>query len=181
MSRSSPVLETNSPLDAVDGVINDFLQISADNAGPKNFLENLEAFSYAIDWSELWLSILIAFHLCLLLLVVLGRQIFEIQMMVLLICTILVLCAEYINKFGQEFWREFATQDYFDSQGVFISCVLSAPLILISFFILLNGVYQAGSLLIKVKRHDILNKQKQNSKHKKKNKELTNKKGNKGD
>ena len=39
--------------------------------------------------------------------------------------------AQRINSYLQEHWKAFARQPYFDDQGIFISAMVSAPLLLI--------------------------------------------------
>mgnify|MGYP005998788271 CR=1 FL=1 len=53
-----------------------------------------------------------------------------------MIVVVIVGSATYINAYGQEHWEEFATQDYFDENGFFVSVVISLPLLLLSVLIL---------------------------------------------
>lgn len=46
--------------------------------------------------------------------------------------------AEHLNAALAAHWQSFATQPYFDKQGIFISAVYSAPLLLIMFVILVR-------------------------------------------
>jgi transmembrane protein 18 len=79
----------------------------------------------------------------------------------------IVLCAEYLNDFGKDNWKEFATQNYFDKNGVFVTLFVSTPLIAMSLAILLYGVKQASTMLIKVKRLELSHKHKNESNAKK--------------
>ena len=59
------------------------------------------------------------------------RRMFKTQ-----VTTLVVLCgaarsAEYLNEFLGMRWRGFATQNYFDPRGIFISLMFSAPIVLI--------------------------------------------------
>ena len=49
-----------------------------------------------------------------------------------------VRCAEMINSYLATRWTDFATQPYFDTRGVFVSAVMSAPLMLIMFVVLVR-------------------------------------------
>lgn len=50
-----------------------------------------------------------------------------------------VYTAERLNAVLAARWQSFATQPYFDKQGIFISAVYSAPLLLIMFVILVGN------------------------------------------
>ena len=43
---------------------------------------------------------------------------------------VLVYTSEHLNKILGQHWQAFARQPYFDKNGIFISAVLSAPLVL---------------------------------------------------
>ena len=57
----------------------------------------------------------------------------------------LIYCAERLNRLASENWKEFAMQNYFDERGVFVSVMLSAPLLCVAFFILLNALRGAAT------------------------------------
>jgi hypothetical protein len=57
----------------------------------------------------------------------------------------LVYLAERINKLLASRWRLFSQQQYFDEQGVFTSALLSAPLLLNMFIILVRAGYSDPS------------------------------------
>lgn len=48
--------------------------------------------------------------------------------------------AQWLNRVLGDHWRSFAGQPYFDEQGVFISAVVSAPLLLTMFVQLVRPV-----------------------------------------
>ena len=64
-------------------------------------------------------------------------------------------CAEWINTYGANNWQSFATQNYFDKNGVFVSVVFSGPMLAASMFLLLNALRSASSLLVEVKREEL--------------------------
>lgn len=69
-----------------------------------------------------------------------------------------VFCAERLNSLGGQHWRSFARQPYFDPHGIFTSTLLSAPLLLTMFVILINYLVAASQLLIQMKRKELMYK-----------------------
>jgi hypothetical protein len=48
--------------------------------------------------------------------------------------------ARALNEYGAVRWQEFATQNYFDTNGLFISFLFSLPLFLIAFYLTVRGL-----------------------------------------
>lgn len=113
---------------------------------------------------EPWIRALLALHVTLLLLVILTRKRMAVQGVVFFASSALpawvhscvppvhiqpvhihppavaaVYLAEHLNSLLAAQWESFSTQPYFDKQGVFISAVYSAPLLLVMFVILVCG------------------------------------------
>jgi hypothetical protein len=76
----------------------------------------------------------------------------------------IVRSAEYLNKYGANNWEQFATQNYFDENGVFISIMLCAPLLLTALIMLISYLREAARLLVQVKRQELKEKYKKNKK-----------------
>ena len=89
----------------------------------------LTAFSSAIDWSESWILMLLAFHCILFIAVILTRNIFQIQGAIFLCVCILVYLSENMNAYASSNYKQFSTQNYFDSQGVFAGVMFAGPLL----------------------------------------------------
>lgn len=81
-----------------------------------------------------------------------GKQVVQHCSCAAILLTSLLLCVDLL-----------LLQNYFDKFGVFCSCLISAPLILMSFGILLYAVARASSLLIQVKRKELAKKREQKS------------------
>lgn len=69
--------------------------------------------------------------------------------------------AETINEIAAVHWRKFARQDYFQAQGLFISVFLSLPLLFTMLVILINYMVEMTSLLIQMKRKELIHKARQ--------------------
>ena len=120
----------------------------------RDFYTDMMGFFHAIDWTEGWLLVLGAFHLFLWTMTIALRNSHDAQMVLLLLILGAVYGAEYINSFAREHWQEFASQNYFDPRGVFISIMYSAPLLCLALCVLLNALRLASKLLIQVKRKE---------------------------
>lgn len=69
--------------------------------------------------------------------------------------------ADKLNRIAAQYWKAFSRQNYFQENGVFISAVVSAPLLLTMFIILLNYVLQSIDSLVEMKRRELLYKARQ--------------------
>mmetsp|Transcript_42774 Transcript_42774/g.48606 ORF Transcript_42774/g.48606 Transcript_42774/m.48606 type:complete len:245 (+) Transcript_42774:55-789(+) len=150
-----------SPLEGIaDGVLKD---IMSSNIGPETPMEHLQAFSTAINWTEPFILSLIAFQIVIFLLFLwMSRKGFGMVPRLVLMCSVglLVRCAEYLNGLAARNWQSFATQNYFDRNGIFIGLFLCGPLLLDCFIMLTLLIREASQLLIDVKRMEITKKKK---------------------
>ena len=80
------------------------------------------------------------------------------RIFILVVIGATVRCAEWLNRFGAENWEKFASQDYFDNRGIFVSSMLSGPLLLDCLLMLMLFVREASQLLVQVKRNELASK-----------------------
>uniref|UniRef100_A0A803L053 Transmembrane protein 18 n=1 Tax=Chenopodium quinoa TaxID=63459 RepID=A0A803L053_CHEQI len=66
-----------------------------------------------------------------------------------------VYLAERLNRFLGAHWESFATQNYFDPQGLFLSVLWSGPLLVIAMLILINTLFSLCHLIVRWKRAEL--------------------------
>jgi hypothetical protein len=126
--------------------------------GPQTLLEQFHAFRYAIRWTEPFVVGLIFFQMVLLVAALgVSRRGVGIAPRLVLMVTIgaIVRGAEYINAYCAKNWEAIATQNYFDTRGIFISVMLCIPLLVDCFIMLLFFLREASTLLVQVKRAEL--------------------------
>jgi len=133
-----------------DSVISD---IMSTQQGPQSPMEHIQAFSSAITWEEPFIMLLLLFHLIALVTAIVLTRRGELysRMGLMVFLGAIVRLAEWINSIGASRWRDFATQNYFDKNGIFIGLMLCAPLLFVCFGILLSMVSEASGLLVGIK------------------------------
>ncbi|KAF5749316.1 Transmembrane protein 18 [Tripterygium wilfordii] len=124
-------------------------------SGLRPAYENFIGFFHAIDWKEPWLMSLLGFHLVLLIVTIISRKNTNFQMFLFLLSLAGVYLAERLNGILRDNWRNFATQNYFDPQGVFLSVLWSGPLLVIALIILINTLFSLCYLIVRWKRADL--------------------------
>jgi hypothetical protein len=96
--------------------------------------ETLMGFYHAVRWEEPWVRGLLCAHVLYAALVVATRRHANLQFALFLVTCGAVYAAQPLNGYLHRNWRALGfTQDYFDPRGVFLSCLYSAPLLLLAF------------------------------------------------
>jgi uncharacterized membrane protein YciS (DUF1049 family) len=63
----------------------------------------------------------------------------------------MVYFSEYLNELAASNYQKFSNQNYFDSNGMFISIIFCCPILLNSLFILARWLMMSFDLITKVK------------------------------
>ncbi|KAL3641805.1 hypothetical protein CASFOL_012620 [Castilleja foliolosa] len=124
-------------------------------SGLKPAYENFMGFFHAIDWKEPFLIGLVSFHVLLLLVAFLSRKNINFQMCLFFLSLGGVYLAERLNRFLAGNWRSFASQNYFDTNGLFLSVLWSGPLLVIAILILVNTLFSLCYLIVRWKRAEL--------------------------
>jgi transmembrane protein 18 len=135
-----------------------FLLLLLKDTGPQTFRENWDAFRSAITWTEPFIIGLLCFQLFMFVTTLyVSRKNFALgpRIAVMVVIGLLVRTSEYSNTWASTHWPAFATQDYFDSRGVFMSGMVCGPLLLDSLIMLICFLREAAQLLIQVKTMQI--------------------------
>ncbi|KAG2483048.1 hypothetical protein HYH03_018077 [Edaphochlamys debaryana] len=125
------------------------------------FLHVVQGFIHAIDWKEPWIIAILVFHVVMISLALFTRKRPAIQGTVFVIAAGTVFMAERLNQLGAQHWERFAGQQYFDPRGVFMSVVVSGPLLLAMFILLVNYLLSCASMLVEAKKRELRYRAKQ--------------------
>ena len=74
------------------------------------------------------------------------------QIILFLALLLLVYFSESINEVAASNWRLFSRQQYFDSNGLFISVVFSVPILMNCMIMVASWLYQSSQLMTSLKR-----------------------------
>lgn len=128
----------------------------------------IRGFFAAIDWTEPWIIGLCLFHMFILMIAIFTRKYNSFQIALFCIITATVYIAESVNSVLAQNWKIFSRQNYFDKRGVFISAMWSTPLILVAIVMLAQSLYSASTLLVQVKRKQLIHRAREINKDSKK-------------
>ena len=102
--------------------------------------DTIIGFFHAVNWSETWILGLLLFHALFFIIACFwtrGNQ--SVAITLFAIGFPLVALSKYINEYASLHWKSFSTQNYFDRHGVFISIMLSGPILFNIFIVLVSN------------------------------------------
>nr|CCA28205.1 conserved hypothetical protein [Albugo laibachii Nc14] len=106
----------------------------------------------AVDWKEPLIIGTILSHMTLLILIYITRKQYPFQVVWFIAIIALLMMSERINTWGQQNWKLIATQNYFDSRGVFIGIFYAAPLLFIGFVQTTLNMKRMVDLMVEIKQ-----------------------------
>lgn len=118
-------------------------------------IDSIAKFLAHIDWSEPWLQGLVAFHIISFFVVILTRKRVNFQGTLFVILLISIGLTEKTNEYMASNYKQYFKQQYFDSHGMFISFVYSAPVLVNCVIILINWFNYSTQLLVSVKQREL--------------------------
>eukprot|EP00616_Rhizochromulina_sp_CCMP1243_P016878 CAMPEP_0118969460 /NCGR_PEP_ID=MMETSP1173-20130426/6556_1 /TAXON_ID=1034831 /ORGANISM="Rhizochromulina marina cf, Strain CCMP1243" /LENGTH=173 /DNA_ID=CAMNT_0006918705 /DNA_START=114 /DNA_END=635 /DNA_ORIENTATION=- len=117
---------------------------------PSGLLDDIQAFTAAVDWSERWIQALLGFHVALWMITLWTRRYIWWQCGTFFAVCGLVWSAEPMNTWAAAHWQDFSKQDYFQPNGFFVGVMYAAPLLALAMFQMINFLCIAANLLVEV-------------------------------
>ncbi|KAH8266291.1 hypothetical protein KR038_008852 [Drosophila bunnanda] len=108
-------------------------------------------FLLSIDWTDPWLIGLVLMHVLTTTIALLSRNNTNFQVFLFLILLLAVYFTESINEYAAQNWSSFSKQQYFDSNGLFISTVFSIPILLNCMLLIGTWLYNSTQLMVTLK------------------------------
>ncbi|XP_028405962.1 transmembrane protein 18-like [Dendronephthya gigantea] len=107
----------------------------------------------AIDWSQRWLIALMIIHVLIFLTIVLNQNRTNVLVVIFAILLVSVFFSEKLNSLAAANWKLFASEQYFDSSGLFISVVFSTPILFNSLIIIVIWLWDSSKMVSVVTKH----------------------------
>uniref|UniRef100_A0A0K8TN79 Transmembrane protein 18 n=1 Tax=Tabanus bromius TaxID=304241 RepID=A0A0K8TN79_TABBR len=114
-------------------------------------IQDIWTFLQSIDWTDPWLIGLIMMHLLTTTTALLTRNHGNFQIFLFLVLLLMAYFSESINEYAAINWHLFSRQQYFDSNGLFISTVFSIPILLNCMLLIGGWLYSSTQLMTKLK------------------------------
>ncbi|CAD7076668.1 unnamed protein product [Hermetia illucens] len=128
-----------------------------------NEIKDFSTYLASIEWKDPWLIVLVSMHLLTTATAVLTRNHGTFQIVLFLVLLSLVYFSESINEYAAANWRLFSRQQYFDSNGLFISTVFSVPILLNCMLLIGTWLYNSTQIMAKLKVAQLKQKLRQES------------------
>lgn len=131
-------------------------------------LSDVHTYNFQIDWQDPWLIGLISFHVFTTFTALMTRNRINFQVLLFLtlrkynafhgsylyddlIAVSMAYFSEPINEYAALNWKIFSKQQYFDSNGLFISTVFSMPILLNCMLLIGAWLYNSTQMMAELK------------------------------
>lgn len=118
---------------------------------PKSPIDGILPFLQSIEWRDPWLGLLLTFHVAVTMTALMTRNHANFQIVLFLALLLLVYFSETINEIAASKYMLFSRQQYFDSNGLFISVVFSVPILINCMIMIATWLCQSSQLMTSLK------------------------------
>lgn len=123
-----------------------------------NQITDFNTYLRSIDYTDPLIIGLISFHIGILVTILLTRRYTNFQIFIFLTLLSMVYFSESINEFAAEKWKLFTRQQYFDSNGMFVSIVFSMPILLNCMLLIGLWLYESTQTMARLKKAQVIAK-----------------------
>ncbi|KAA8492118.1 Transmembrane protein 18 [Porphyridium purpureum] len=127
-----------------------FADDALDALGGVMRLDLVADFVETVTWTEPFIMALLAFHVGMYAVAFLVRRRANAMVAFMFVIAALVFMTERLNTWGAANWTKFATQDYFDSNGLFAFIFYAAPMLLLGHILLFRLFALIAKMAIRV-------------------------------
>eukprot|EP01111_Echinosteliopsis_oligospora_P013817 TRINITY_DN5050_c0_g1_i1.p1 TRINITY_DN5050_c0_g1~~TRINITY_DN5050_c0_g1_i1.p1 ORF type:complete len:185 (-),score=25.31 TRINITY_DN5050_c0_g1_i1:40-561(-) len=117
-------------------------------------------FYHMVEWKDPMIVAILCFHVMTLMTVAATRKHINFQSVLFFVLITIAYGVQYANSYLAEHWERFTNRNYFDKNGLFLSIMFSAPVLLSCFFLLINFIRESFGLLIELKTRELRQKKK---------------------
>lgn len=116
-------------------------------------IEGLWTYLSTIDWYDPWFRYLLLFHIlcCLMTILITIKKIPILQFAYFGLLLMMVFFSENLNEWAAQNYKLFSKQQYFDSNGLFISTVFSTPILINCLVMVIMWLLNMSKLMSEVR------------------------------
>jgi len=125
---------------------------------PDSYVEevtNYWDFMKTIPWTESWMICLMLFHLFCFVVIITSKKFVNLQYTLFFALLVGVYFSEQLNEMAAENFKRYSRENFFDSNGLFISTVFSIPVLFNCICLITIWLSSSAQTLIQVKRKQI--------------------------
>lgn len=116
-----------------------------------NQITDFNSYLQSIDFTDPLIIGLLAFHIGTLVTILFTRTCTNFQIFIFLVLLSLVYFSESINDIAAQKWALFSRQQYFDSNGMFMSITFSMPMLLNCMLLIGLWLYESTQTMSRIK------------------------------